>query len=333
MKLIMHIGMGKTGTSSIQKALSQSAGQLAAQDAEYLGLWFDMLGPDHAGRTGLPGVVRAAPDEMRDLATRFLGILRERGHETYVFSNEALFGHVGTLGPFLETLHAAADLEVRYLAYVRRPHDWLPSAFTQWNIRHKQQEGPLQPYGERARTLASTYDGLRRWHEKTGDRLTVRAFDKGTDVVADFAGVTGLEVAPLDTRALERSEPAETVLRGLFNDRFEPAVLPERFSQTLLKGGKAGQVPSIDRMIDLCFDHETTDEIVQENRAMFEEIETLTGLDLRLDEPTSTPRPDPDAVRRRILDYTVEIVMRQAVELKRLQREIRELRQAGDREG
>ena len=37
--LLFHIGMGKTGTSSIQYALDSSADRLAAKGVRYLGMW------------------------------------------------------------------------------------------------------------------------------------------------------------------------------------------------------------------------------------------------------------------------------------------------------
>lgn len=49
MKIVFHIGMGKTGTSSIQAALSQNAGELRKQGALYLGMWFDRLDPSYKG--------------------------------------------------------------------------------------------------------------------------------------------------------------------------------------------------------------------------------------------------------------------------------------------
>jgi len=40
-KLIVHIGMGKTGTTSIQRALRISTKELDSKGVKYLGMWFE----------------------------------------------------------------------------------------------------------------------------------------------------------------------------------------------------------------------------------------------------------------------------------------------------
>ena len=194
MKLVMHIGMGKTGTSSIQRALATNQQRLAAQRAAYLGMWFDAIDPSFEGLMGQRHFAAGDAEQMHDRALALRSILERRaaseGIETFVFSNEAIFPSVATMTPFLAALGERLDL--RLVTYLRDPRSWLPSADAQWGIRHKVEGGPIRPFPERARTLIENYEAIRAWVERFPDILVVRRFEKGADVVADFAAVAGV---------------------------------------------------------------------------------------------------------------------------------------------
>ena len=64
MRLILHVGMGKTGTSSIQKVLEANQAGLKAQKAHYLGMWFDFVDPRYHGIQGVRDVFEQSPDEL-----------------------------------------------------------------------------------------------------------------------------------------------------------------------------------------------------------------------------------------------------------------------------
>ena len=51
-KLLLHVGMGKTGTSSIQKALELSSAKLRAEGVNYLGGSFKIVGTSLAEKAG-----------------------------------------------------------------------------------------------------------------------------------------------------------------------------------------------------------------------------------------------------------------------------------------
>ena len=329
MKLVMHIGMGKTGTSSIQRALATNHERLAAQRAAYLGMWFDAIDPSFEGLMGQRHFAAGDAEQMHDRALTLRSILARRaaseGIETFLFSNEAIFPSVATMTPFLAALGESLDL--RLVTYLRDPRSWLPSAYAQWGIRHKVEGGPIRPFPERARTLIENYEAIRAWVERFPDILVVRRFDKGTDVVADFAAVAGVALEAPGRRYLERDEPAETMLRAEFNSRYPGEVLPERFDRVVINTGRR-PVPTVGEIADLCLRYDGIEEIVREKQDLFEFIRDTLGLDFLDGHATEEPAEPPDAaaLRSRVVDYLLQISLEQARRIHRLEAMVEELR-------
>lgn len=331
MKIIFHIGMGKTGTSSIQKVFRTNADLLTKKDTHYLGMWFDIINPDYRGYEGQQKFFEASAEEMESLAGDFLNALtalsKEQGTQTFILSNEALFGHIRRFGPFLDALKTKTDVQV--IAYMRDPHSWLSSAYTQWGIRHKHHTGPVQPFGTRARDLINQYEGIRGWIKGFSDILTIRPFEKGLNVVEDFAQAIDLEIDLGEKRYLERAEPAEILLRALFNTRFEAPVRPERFDRMILNTNKKA-IPKVKDMVDMCLRHDGVEEIIAEKQELFEFIRDNTGMDF-LNGTTVTPKmPDMTELESRLVDYLLEITFDQAQRLKRLELQLENLQKTGD---
>lgn len=326
MKVIMHIGMGKTGTSSIQKALRDNKDRLAGQDAAYLGMWFTDVDPGFARYDGQRAFFASSPEEMEVHAHAFLKAIQRRHEETgvtrVIMSNEGFFGRHQKLAPFLDVV--AQNVDMKLIAYVRDPRSWLPSAYTQWGVRHKENSGPVQPFAERARTLIRQYRPLKAWREQFGDALDVRAYEKGLDVVRDFAEASGVELQVSDKRSLERAEPAEVLLRALFNDRFEGPAMPNLFANAVLGAGQAPPV-AIDEMAERCFEQSSLDEIIAENQRHFDYIRDEIGIDLMAGPAPVNRKPDPDALSDRLMDYLVEITLGQAQRIHRLERDVKKL--------
>lgn len=321
MNIIFHIGMGKTGTSSIQRALQTGTEQLTEHNAQYLGMWFDIVAPRFRGHEGLDTFCKSSAETQESAATTFLstlaGMERSSGANTFILSNEGLFGEGEALRPFLEALRQKAD--VKLVAYMRNAREWLPSAYAQWGVRHKTYPGPIQPFRDRAKLLIGQYNGIRAWHQHFSDILVVRTHTKSIDVVADFSEVIGI---PLGTgvRHLERSEPAEMVLQAMFNNRFEKPVLPDRFRRNIVGAGR--QIKSVDEMAKLCFDHEGIDELVSDRAGLFDFVRENIGIDLASGEDPEARTIDRDALRDRILDYLIEITFLQAQRIQKLENEL-----------
>lgn len=330
MRLILHIGMGKTGTSSIQKALEASHEKLAEQDVHYLGMWLDMLGEPFKGFRGLPALFGTPPEKQQELAQVFVAHMHDiadnEGPETFVFSNEALFQQACRITPFIEVLKRETQLDI--IAYMRDPHQWLPSAFAQWGIRHKTEAGPLQPFPEAGRSLIRQYESMADWIERFCENLVVRRHDKSLDVVKDFAEFCGFDLVEGNGRFLERSEPAELLMRAAFNSRFKDQVLPERFNNHVFPNGK--RVRSLRDLASLCFQYDQLEEIVEEQRPLFEGLARELGPDFDFlgGEGVSRDQPDYAQIQQRVIDYLVELSLDQALRIERLESRIATLEKA-----
>lgn len=327
MKLILHIGMGKTGTSSIQTALRTGTEELAAQKVHYLGMWFDMIDPAYHGHAGLREFLALDETAQQNAATAFLShmeqLAQSTGADTFILSNEGIFSNVHRITPFLQALQPHLDLSV--IAYIRNPYKWLPSAFTQWGLFHKQNTGPLQSFSERATALTAQYAAMPAWIEIYGGQLTVRKHDTSVDVVQDFSETCGIVIKSPKNRALERSEPAEILLRAAFNGRYPTEVFPERFRRHVMVPRRG--VASMQDLKTLCFQHDGLEEAVESRRELFETIHEALGADFDfLNEPADIkPVPDATDLQNRLIDHLVEIAFQQGERLAKLEKQLLEL--------
>jgi hypothetical protein len=327
MKLIMHIGMGKTGTSSIQNSLRTQTEALKAQKVHYLGMWFDFIDPAYSAYGGNEHFYEFARTHPAEVAQKFVSKMSELQSQsqcdTFILSNESIFAKAASCVDFLQELRAQIDVQI--VVYIRDPHDWLPSAYTQWELRHKTRTGPLRPFGEAARHLIKTYDAYTIWDDALADILTTRRHDKGIDTVQDFAAATGLTLAQNSARQLERSEPAETLLRAAFNNRIPAAALPNRFNAQVVNTSRG--VPRLEDFAQLCFTHDGIDTIIEERRPMFELLRDRLGPEFDFLSTSAAPAQphDMEAIRARLLDYLVEIAFVQGDRIRKLEKQIKDL--------
>ena len=326
MRLIFHIGMGKTGTSAIQAALDASGAELAAHGARYLGMWNGFIDPAYRGYEGFERFAAQPADAIRADARRAVDILgREADASTFVLSNEAIFGNVHPYTPFLETL-IECGAAVELVLYARPMADWLPSAFIQWNALHKVHRGPVRSFAEAGRGLAQLYGVISIWTERFGERVRLRRFDKGQDIVADFSEVIGIPRRQPDRRVWERIEDAEALLRATFNDRIEAPALPTVFDGVVRLDARA-PVRRLDVLAARALDMEGLDALVAEHAPLLEAVRDAHGVDLLTAGPPPA-EPDLDALRARVLDYLIEMSFTQAQRIAALEREVAALKAA-----
>ncbi len=327
MKYIFHIGMGKTGTSSIQFALQHNQEKLAAQNAHYLGMWFSIADQKYNGFARSREIFDGTEEEVKQRARAFheacIALANELGFDTMILSNESLFELFDRAAPFFEQITELGD--VQFVLYFRDPNQWLPSAFTQWSLFHKGPPGPIRSFEQQVQGLVHAYDPARKWHEKFGDRLSVREHSKEKDVVQDFATTIGFDLSPPEGRVQERSENAEILLRALFNDRFPTPVLPDRFNGTVFSVNR-GKPHKLENMVQTCFSTEGASEAIAENMPTFEFIRDTFGLDFTQSAPRAAKEIDTEALRNRTIDYLVEITLRQALQLRKLEKEVQEMK-------
>ncbi|NBZ88005.1 hypothetical protein [Stagnihabitans tardus] len=321
MKIILHIGMGKTGTSTIQKTLAQNSFELRQAGMMYLGMWFDLVDPSFKGLRNQakffsleePALIEAAEVLFQQLSET----AKTKRIHTFVISNESFAGKSAVLEPMIRRL-IALGMEVEAIGYVRNPHDWLPSAYVQWGVRHKMSPGPIPPYAEKARGLVNWYSGIVEWHKRMSDILHIRSYEAAPDVVADFGAAIGVKLTPLGARVLERGEEAEIVLRAIFNDGIAQGVLPDVFDKAVLPGLK--DVPKVEDLLVRLFDYSDTAAIVAARADLFDALTEACGFDPRVSGKVRVSAiPEAPAVRDRLVDALLEVVLSQAQRIKRIE--------------
>jgi hypothetical protein len=331
MRIVFRIGMGKTGTTSIQHALRNGTGALANQRAAYLSMWFEEIDPAFEGLGGFARFIAGNEQEKVAAADSLHSYMVDRAAkediETFVFSNEGVFAAGPQLDPFFRRLKAKG-LSMSFVVYLRDPRAWLPSAYTQWAIQHKTNRGPVQDFPSAARRLIGQYEGMRFWIQNFGDVLTVRPFESGVDVVDDFAQTVGLDLPKSEIETLERAEPADILLRAMFNTRFPDQVMPDRFDRFVTNSSQV-TVPSLREMAVRCLRHEGAEDIIAEKRELFEFIRDTIGFDFLDGNSKPSKMPDEEELQRRVIDYLVEVTLDQAQRLQRLERCVEEFLEAG----
>ena len=264
MKAVVHVGLPKTGTTSIQRFLRANAAALAARGAIYsrvpngrvppqdsqleygicaLAIAGDMV-PNRATRAayGLDDLAAAG-----DFAARYMEAVQEdvrshRGAELYLVSSEHLGAwmrspaHLEALDGWLGSLFS----EVRYVLYVRRQEDRILSLYSQ-ALRAGSTEG-LGTF-VRAHLRLDYHEVAALWAGALGrERFDLRLLERdamaGGDLIEDYCAAAGIDPEGLERPERENealSVAAATFLREL-NRRLEPRGGAGPRSNPMMKG-------------------------------------------------------------------------------------------------
>ncbi|KPL54344.1 hypothetical protein ABB55_20775 [Prosthecomicrobium hirschii] len=210
-ELFLHIGMSKTGSTSIQGAFHAARGALIGHGYDYLD-----MGQNHSriikmvvkGRS--KRVKGAAADrlglarnvggfDVGRVAGPFMDLIRQPKAARMIMSGEGLFRVEEREADGLHDVLSRHFERIRIVAYLRDPFSWASSR-AQENIKHG------HPVSELAATVGDDpasspivpnyRRSLERFIERFGrDAVDLRLFDRrrmvGGDLIADFAAAIG----------------------------------------------------------------------------------------------------------------------------------------------
>ena len=107
-EVIFHIGMGKTGTTSLQHVLRSSHDVLQSAGIRYLGMWQELISEKYCDYVGFQGFRQLPVDQQPAAAERLVHQLTrlasQDGIDRFLFSNEQYFENIDHLHPFFERL-------------------------------------------------------------------------------------------------------------------------------------------------------------------------------------------------------------------------------------
>lgn len=239
---ILHIGFNKCGSTALQKWLGDHRNALLRQGVLYQRMdprpdvvctnpHLKVLAYSLAGLTLPPRRMNAVLDitdgdrtsqdrVAEDFRRAFEARVAEGGFGTWVGSSEALVSRdipqaaVSALADWLSGLFGT----VRYVAYIRRPEDWLVSLYGHAKRTHDLDE-TLSDFAQRIKRTPFA-QVLARWETAAGrDALDVRLFEEswltGVGLVEDFRAVLGLTDGAIDTRSKVVNVTYRRGLRGL----------------------------------------------------------------------------------------------------------------------
>lgn len=198
-KFIVHIGPPKTGTSSLQQALSQHRDQLLAQGYDYADFGRHPEMPQLPGHHGIAESLQ----QRRALPPGFSTALSQlSGEHRVIFSSENL-AHLQP-GAVQQLLQALGPENVEIIYYARRWEQLLPSVWQEL-IKHGHSQGYLEFLNHQTSApMASVYlnymQVLDRWAAVVGLKsLRIFSYDnlraEGLDVVQHFcARVLGIQL-------------------------------------------------------------------------------------------------------------------------------------------
>lgn len=276
-RLIVHIGAGKTGSSSIQLTLSNNAAALASQGVKYLGLMLEhavtQTGRDWQRTPGSPAFFAGAEppanhaQDLERILSDELAAASDAGLHTLIWSNEWMYSRHDRVLEALLRLRAAGH-PVQVICYLRRHDKWVQSAYTQWGLKNKTYPGPIRPYGvwKQGRSFAQM-PAVQPWIDAFGPDCLLFNFDAVGDVVTHFnarLGLTGL-VPENDNIS---PDAAELAAWSVYNNRFEEVIAAGRFPQllqpTLAQDALKARLPPLDALMPT---PEDLARVVEENAA------------------------------------------------------------------
>lgn len=333
-RLILHVGMGKTGTTSIQDTLRAQQEKLSTQCHRYFGLIFEYApikqfawqSRAHAAQPLAKKNERTVRlSEINEILTASLYHMKERGEHTAIWSNEALFDAPDEFIHLIQNVQAMG-VEVDIVFYLRRPDKWAHSAYLQWGMKHKTYTGPLLSFREYfSLRPINFYEQITRWMIAFPQQIIMRNFDATDDVVKDFMKILKLENTLDVATKRENESPSneELLFRSIFNNGFESNVLPDLFNRTMHAENVDFRLDINDWFGSLLPDDKDLADILDDTRS---DIENVNELLQKQGQPTFTAsdfHPRSKTIdRNRLIDILIQIVTHQARQIHSLRTKV-----------
>lgn len=190
-QVIIHIGVGKTGTTSIQAMCANGRDELSRRGVLYPNL-DSRFDAQHILAPTIKSDEKAAVKLFKKTIDSFLSsdfTMLLISTEQFCFSSQELIESFGKL---------CSNLSTKIIFYARRQDDLAFSAFLQWVSQGNPLAGGFWQFLDFTWTAWNLLSRLAPWDYAFGrENICCRIFRKDMDSCLDFLGVLGLEPAGL----------------------------------------------------------------------------------------------------------------------------------------
>jgi hypothetical protein len=241
MNLLIHVGAGKTGTTSIQNCLKNNGPSLIEKGFLYVGLNFEGLSENlYPWQTpgGFHSLVKQPTESITQQLTKTIMFAIKEAESlnchTVIWSNESLLSAKKIIN-ILSAKTELSNVHIKAIGYVRRHDKWAKSAYEQWGLKHKTYHHKIKAFSQWSETFKfDFFANFSEW-EKLSDEFILRNMDAVNDVAIDFLEQAGIDQENLKVpkRSNVKLLPEELQLRMLFNNEFKRPVFKREFDQYL----------------------------------------------------------------------------------------------------
>lgn len=193
-RVILHVGLHKTGTTSIQNALFEQREVLLQNGILYPNSGLELKAPA-VGRRHLHLKLSVATEGAESLAlARLAEEVRASACHSAVVSHEALFAPDVSPG---DVLLGLKGFHVEVVVYLRNPVDYLESKYREW-VRNVEFSGEISRFLRKESDWLDISKRVSDWRDAVGaERLHIHSFDHlepQTNLAVHMLGSVGLEI-------------------------------------------------------------------------------------------------------------------------------------------
>lgn len=337
-RMIIHIGTGKTGSTAIQKHFRVHRTELVKHGCFYWGLNLehaptkkkrDWQKPGGVGLLQRMGIDEAS-EQLSNALTEAIQLMPENC--TIIWSNESIYEMPLVYQPVIKSALSRETINISMAAYARSILSFMLSAYKQWGIKHKTNQGPIKPFKnwvDASKRFLAYPTRLKQWDEEFPACLKVFNYDQVDDVVSHFLKNYNLPLQGLDGGATQRqySTPDDIILaiHALYNNQFNGPVLPNKISGLITKN----QLATLDfKHIPLSSIYPAREEIDQYNTFIHEQTSEINKILLRNDQPKlnesldsiNPTKPAEDQIVTGLLSALLGIIVNQDERISQLEK-------------
>ena len=241
MKIFVHIGAGKTGTSSMQLTLKENQSILNSMGIHYLGMILEHASIKRYSWQNYPAGNfnlldnSVAFDQVLEIFNETTNELSKKGIHTLIWINESFLADRKKMIPILQFLQKEHDVEV--IAYLRKHETWIRSAYVQWGIKHKVYSGKVKSFKEwYTPNRVCFYNQIKCYLDAFPKNLMLKNMEAQENLVESFLDYCKIEDKNIKIiKYNESPTDEELLLRAVYNNFIQDPALPFRFDEEFLK--------------------------------------------------------------------------------------------------